>query len=129
MKKAQKEEDSKNTESDIRGRGGRVAFSDIFWQLEWQGDKIFRKKVVPPHAPHCFIIKVYSKKEYSKVWAFTNVKLDNHYSLYYGVWRARLSDWSQNSFIMVVYKNMFLFMKKTENSDWTLKKSSHRESL
>ena len=41
MKKTQKEEDSSCIESDTRGRGGCVAFSDIFWQLEWQGDKVF----------------------------------------------------------------------------------------
>ena len=49
----------------------------------------------------------------------------------HGVWRALTSDWSENSFVMLIYQK-FLFSRSLENSDWTKKKSlidSHYKTI
>ena len=40
---------------------------------------------------------------------------------YHPAGRALNSDWSMNSFIMIIHEKIVLVMLRTENSDWTLK--------
>ena len=107
-----------------------LSFSCSFWQkccqiIGWytpvSGWRLLWEILDPPLIEYfgCFLWGLPDSKIDCEICSHTeNCDVKHH------VGRASTSDWLQNSFIMVVYENIFLFVLWTENADWTLKNFS-----